>query len=189
MWRRFWPTLSAVTWSKWCSAVPMSDHRPCSRPGSRVLRKAVLLARAVTAVMRVRVRLWLRRGDALRADIDRREARTAPTPGALREVAWSVRAAARVVPGATCLTQAHAGQWLLARRGMGAVVRLTVPEDATSGFRPHAWLIAGTGPDAVIILGGTAATYAAHQPLVDLAQDRSARAPAGGGISAAAWRR
>ena len=191
MLRRFWLTLPAVAWSRRYSAVPMSG------PPFRRLRKPLLLARALVAVLRVRVGLWLRSGAAVRADIARHHSRhhsrhrasVAPTPGALREVAWSVRAAARLVPGATCLTQAHAGQLLLARRGMGSVVRLSVPADATAGFRPHAWLIAQAGPDAVIVLGGTAADYAVHQPLVDLAQDRSARAPRDSAPSAAALRR
>ena len=88
-----------------------------------------------------------------------------PERADLAEIAWSVRNAARLVPGATCLTQASAGQILLARRGHASTVRLSVPAMAgTPGkLAPHAWLMAGD----IIVLGGTSQDYARHRPLHD----------------------
>lgn len=132
-----------------------------------VLRDARLLLVALVAVARVRADLWLHRHTALRRQIAAIAARhpAAPTPdrGALAEVAWSVAASARWVPGATCLTQATAGQLLLARRGIGSRVRISLPS-AGEGFRPHAWLIA----DDTILLGGSSLDHAAHRTLHEL---------------------
>lgn len=133
-------------------------------------REATLLVQALGTILRVR--LHLRRGThhALRRLI---EAHPLPPQSAhseipradLAEIAWSVRNAARLVPGATCLTQASAGQLLLARRGHASTVRLSVPtQSETPGIlAPHAWLIRGQ----TIILGGTAADYTRHRPLHD----------------------
>lgn len=131
-------------------------------------REAALLMRALVAILRVR--LYLLRGShhALRRIIEAhplpREAQDAP-PSELAEIAWSVRHAARFVPGATCLTQASAGQLLLARRGHASTVRLSVPgrTETPGTLAPHAWLIAGR----TIVLGGTAAEYAHHRALHD----------------------
>ncbi|MCX7646475.1 MAG: lasso peptide biosynthesis B2 protein [Rhodobacteraceae bacterium] len=141
--------------------------------------EARLLAAALAEVLRARAMLWLRQSGALRARIARLAA-APPPPGAadcraaLAEVAWSVAAAARLVPGASCLTQALAGQALLARRGIAATVRLSLPAAAggAAAFRPHAWLVAGPA----LVLGGTAQDYARHHTLAEL--------PAAGGAAA-----
>lgn len=132
--------------------------------------EARLLARALVEVLRARLGLSLHRHDALRARIARLAARTgaagAAPPDASRadpapaEVAWSVAAAARLVPGASCLTQALAGQALLARRGLASRIEVSLPAGG-SGFRPHAWLIA----EGKVLLGGTAADHARHRLL------------------------
>jgi hypothetical protein len=54
--------------------------------------------------------------------------------------AWAVRVAARRIPGATCLTQALALQWLLARAGHSARIHVGVATDGARGFEAHAWL-------------------------------------------------
>lgn len=128
-----------------------------------------LLGRALAAVVRVRVDLLRNRHHDLRRRIDSIPvAHDGPVPRAdLAAVAWSVRNAARLVPGATCLTQASAGQMLLARRGYPSTVRLSVPArpGPGGGLAPHAWLMA----DEMIVLGGTSADYAAHRMLHDFA--------------------
>lgn len=130
-------------------------------------RDAVLLGQAVAAILRVRFYLLGRRHHALRRMIE-----SLPVPhgravpnGDLAAVAWSVRNAARLVPGATCLTQASAGQLLLAQRGYATTVRLSVPVrgGAGKGLAPHAWLMAGD----TIVLGGTPAEYDQHRALHD----------------------
>lgn len=133
-------------------------------------REAALLFQALGAVLLVR--RYLRRGahHELRRLIDAHPLPPGATGGEvpradLSEVAWSIRNAARLVPGATCLTQASAGQILLAQRGHASTVRLSVPAAAgTPGtLAPHAWLMAGD----TIVLGGTSQDYARHRPLHD----------------------
>lgn len=134
------------------------------RPTWPLRRRLVLLTRAVSAVAIVRLLLTLRRGHALRAHLAGSKVEGEPTLVEQREVAWSVAAASRVVPGATCLSQAMAGQILLARRGRVSVVRITVPAEAPDGtLRPHAWLVAAS----TILLGGTPQDYAAHRPITE----------------------
>jgi hypothetical protein len=130
--------------------------------------EARLLAAALAEVARTRAALSLRRTEAVRARTARFAAAPAGTgaasqQAALAEVAWSVTAAARLVPGASCLTQALAGQALLARRGVAATVRLSLPAEGAA-FRPHAWLVAGR----TLVLGGCAAEYARHRTLAEL---------------------
>lgn len=132
-------------------------------------RDAAFLARCVWTVGWIRLALSLRRFGAVRARTARLAAVGAPGAGELRRIAWGVRAAARVVPGATCLTQALAGQYLLARRGKASVVRLSLDQRDAAGFRPHAWLIAAD----TLVLGGSSADYAGHAAIADY--------PAGGG--------
>lgn len=127
-----------------------------------------LLILALGAVLRVRFYLLRRSHDALRQLIQSHPVSRPElaTPKAdLAEIAWSVRNAARLVPGATCLTQASAGQLLLAQRGHGSTVRLSVPARAAAPGKlaPHAWLMAGN----TIVLGGTVADYASHRALHD----------------------
>ncbi|WP_410216366.1 lasso peptide biosynthesis B2 protein [Paracoccus sp. (in: a-proteobacteria)] len=129
-------------------------------------REAILIGRAMAAVLLVRWYLLRRQHPALRAVIERHPAihGTDVPHSDMTEVAWSIRAAARLVPGATCLTQASAGQLLLARRGYASIVRVSVPaEGGAETIAPHAWLMAGT----TILLGGTSAEYDRHRPLHD----------------------
>lgn len=130
--------------------------------------QANLLLVASVAVLRVRIYLIRNSHEDLRALIESYSvlqcSNTAPN-SALTEVAWSVRATARLVPGATCLTQASAGQLLLARRGYASTVRLSLPlhSAATGTLAPHAWLLSGN----TIVLGGTSEDYIHHRPLHD----------------------
>lgn len=133
-------------------------------------RETMLLGQALVAVTRVRLYLWRSKHRELRRLIDSypvsQDSASAAVPHAvLAEVAWSVRNAARLVPGATCLTQASAGQILLAKRGHASTIRLSVPARAAVAgeLAPHAWLIS----DDTILLGGTPADYARHRPLHD----------------------
>lgn len=128
------------------------------RPG-----EILALARGFRAVLRVRLAIARRRTDALRSATAALHATGEAPPAELRSVAWSVAAAARLVPGATCLTQALAGQRLLALRGYASTVRISLPGGTESAFRPHAWLMSGN----VIVLGGSSDDYRAHRPLLD----------------------
>jgi hypothetical protein len=138
-----------------------------------------LLFAALAEVIRTRLALTLRRTAQIRraisVDLDsgKRRSGSGLTAKDLHknhaEVAWSVKAAARLVPRATCLTQAFSAQRLLARRGVDVAVHLTVPKDASDGFLPHAWVMG----DGVILLGGTARDYVAHTWLLDYLADGS----------------
>ena len=53
---------------------------------------------------------------------------------------WAVVHASRVVPRATCLVQALALRYLLARAGQPGCIRIGVAEDDTGKFEAHAWV-------------------------------------------------
>lgn len=63
-------------------------------------------------------------------------------------IIWSVRTAARRVPGATCLSSALTLQRLLSSAGHPSQVHIGVARDA-SGFMAHAWLV----HDGVVVIG------------------------------------
>ena len=68
--------------------------------------------------------------------------------------AWALTAAARWVPGASCLTQALAGRCMLHELGYGSRVIVGVAPNADGrGFRAHAWLEIG---DEVVVGGAEA---------------------------------
>lgn len=122
-----------------------------------------LLLRALGAVVKVRAHLLRRTHDDLRRLIETHPITSDPSNAALTEVAWSVSSAARLIPGATCLTQANAGQLLLARRGHPSTVRLSVRMEKNGKLAPHAWLMSGN----TIVLGGTSQEYGRHRMLHD----------------------
>ena len=61
----------------------------------------------------------------------------------VHEIAQAVRAASRMIPGATCLTQALAGRILLSRAGYDSELRIGVCRHAERGFEAHAHRIEG----------------------------------------------
>ena len=83
---------------------------------------------------------------------------------ALRRVGWGVRNASRLVPRASCLTQALAAQFLLARSGHESRIRIGVAKDATGKFLAHAWLIS----DGRLVIGGRSSELRRYRSLVDL---------------------
>lgn len=107
-------------------------------PGAE--RAAVLHALALLWVLRLG--LWLlpfrsvQRWALTRAPAARRGL---PPP----RLAWAVLAASRAVPRATCLTQALAGQALLAHHGHRSQVHLGVAHGPGRAFEAHAWLTCG----------------------------------------------
>jgi len=90
----------------------------------------------------------------------------APEPASLpelRRVAWGVRNAARLVPRASCLTQALAGQIILAWKGKPSRIRIGVARDEQRKFVAHAWLISQDR----VVLGGATESVRGFTPLVD----------------------
>lgn len=106
--------------------------------------------RAFRRVIAVRLMLWRRSQSQVRAALlhSRRRERTA-TPILLGDrdlarepeaLAWAVRAAARRVLMASCLTQAIALESLLAEADEVGIVRFGVARKPDGAFEAHAWV-------------------------------------------------
>lgn len=85
-----------------------------------------------------------------------------------RAVIKSVQRAAKLVPFASCLTQAMSAQIMLARRDCRSVLYLGTRRSEDGAFHAHAWLEGGDK----LLLGGTRASLATFVPL---AQYRSVK--------------
>ncbi|PBB86520.1 lasso peptide biosynthesis B2 protein [Mesorhizobium sp. WSM3876] len=127
-----------------------SRLRTLSRP------EMLFLAHCLAVVAAVRIGLTFSSYNRIRDLVIRLDARGAASVADLRRVAWGVAAAARIVPGASCLTQALAGQYLLARQGSASNIRIGIERDTGAEFRAHAWLISSNQ----IVLGGSIAGFA-----------------------------
>ena len=57
-----------------------------------------------------------------------------------RRVVWAVTVTSRLVPAATCLTQALATQVLLSRLGYPADLKIGVAKDTKGRLEAHAWV-------------------------------------------------
>lgn len=126
-------------------------------------RHGALLAQCLAVVIAVRAGLTL---FGYRAVLDH-IAKSAPkrAPGVHLHVhIWCVLHCARIVPGATCLTQALAAHYLCARAGHPTRIRIGVRKRADGGIAAHAWLIAGE----TVLIGGQGENLARFTPLVDL---------------------
>ena len=86
------------------------------------------------------------------------------SPDEVTRVIWGVRNAARIVPGATCLTQALAGQLLLAWHGLPSIVRIGVARDAHGRLLAHAWLMS----EGRIVIGGSIPDFNRYRSLADI---------------------
>ncbi len=115
-------------------------------------RRALIQAYVLLWV--IRMGLWVLSFRRLRALVawatrTRRKVRCLPT-NTVQTIAWAVRAGSRYVPSATCLTQALAGQILLARYGYASELRIGVAQESGRSFEAHAWLLC----DDEIVIGG-----------------------------------
>jgi hypothetical protein len=114
-----------------------------------------LLFRAAVLVSGIRLGLWVLSFNTLRRILGkfqtaRQDSKDLGLVQANR-IIWAVITASRYIPKATCLTQALAGQVLLARYGYASTVHLGVQNDAGDSFRAHAWL----EREAQIVIGGS----------------------------------
>lgn len=116
----------------------------------------LFLARCLTVVAAVRLGLTLSSYNRMRGLVTRLDARDAASVADLRRVAWGVASAARLIPGASCLTQALAGQYLLARQGNASKIRIGIERDTGAQLKAHAWLVSGNH----IVLGGSISGFA-----------------------------
>jgi hypothetical protein len=112
-------------------------------------RDGLLLLRAVVYCVLVRIAVWLVPSRTLlrhvRARVDEVKGSGASSHSHLSvdRIAWSVRAAGRRVPRATCLVQALTVQLLLARSGHHSDLRIGVVHAKGGEFAAHAWVEAG----------------------------------------------
>lgn len=124
----------------------------------------LLLLRCVQVVTTVRLGLSLLSYNTLRRWMKREAPAATASPEDLRRVAWGVRNAARLVPRASCLTQALAAQVLLARSGFRSQIRIGVAKDGDGRFLAHAWLVS----NGRVVLGGRSRDLTRYAPLTDL---------------------
>jgi hypothetical protein len=116
-------------------------------------RERRTLLRAALAVASARIALWILPFRRVCGFVRRRAVNTnirEDVPVIFLE--WSVRAVARRIPMASCLTQALALQWLLTRAGHRASLYIGVAKGHERGFEAHAW-VESRGE---ILLGSTA---------------------------------
>ncbi|CAN7199028.1 lasso peptide biosynthesis B2 protein [Mesorhizobium amorphae] len=121
--------------------------RVLSLSGSEML----FLAHCLLVVAAVRLGLTLFSYNRLRRMVTQLDAPHEASIGDLRRVAWGVAAAARLVPYASCLTQAISGQYILARQGNASKIRIGIERDTGTQLKAHAWLMSGNH----IVLGGS----------------------------------
>ena len=101
-----------------------------------------LFLRALLRVGAIRLGLWLLPSRTVLHAVLGMEGRGRRGAGRhpVDRLAWAIRAAARYVPGATCLTQALALQWLLVRSGHISSVHLGAKKSPEGKFEAHAWV-------------------------------------------------
>ncbi|MBZ9813102.1 lasso peptide biosynthesis B2 protein [Mesorhizobium sp. CA7] len=130
--------------------------RNWSRLRSLSAWEMLFLARCLMVVSVVRLALTLSSYNRVRRLVTAMHARRDASVADLRRVAWGVAAAARLVPGASCLTQALAGQYLLARQGSASKISIGIERGTGSELKAHAWLMSGNH----IVLGGSIKGFA-----------------------------
>lgn len=121
-----------------------------------------LFAYALVIVLGVRLLLTLTSHRTVLKALPSGLKRVAPDPMVWR-TARAVTSASRLVPGASCLTQALALQLILGWRGYATEVRIGVKADG-SDVAAHAWLLS----DGKIAIGGNPREIAAYVPLTML---------------------
>jgi hypothetical protein len=121
----------------------------------------ILLLRAFLIVVRVRIALAASSFNQVASWRPTRVAKSSHTP---HQIARAVERVSRLVPGATCLTQAAAGHYLLARYGHPSHIRVGVKPEEGTRFSAHAWLLSGEA----VVLGGEAGALSEYSVLTDL---------------------
>ncbi|MHB9131968.1 MAG: lasso peptide biosynthesis B2 protein [Armatimonadota bacterium] len=101
-----------------------------------------LLLRAFRTVCLVRLGLCILPFRVMRQRIACMKAVPLPTnnPPTPARIAWAVMVTSRVVPGATCLTQALAAHILLTRAGYHGILHIGVAFNSADKLQAHAWL-------------------------------------------------
>ena len=98
-----------------------------------------LLIRALARVVQARLVLSVLPFRVVRGMIQPPVQAVRPTESVVQFV-WAVRAAARFVPKASCLTQALALKSMLAKAGYDSTLRIGVNPALSGRFSAHAWI-------------------------------------------------
>ncbi len=102
------------------------------------------LVQALFVVCLIRLVLWflpLRSVRQIVSRLTRRSRAATPQSGAaVTRIVWAVSTARRVVPAATCLSQALAAQVMLTRSGHRVQLRIGVAKAQSGTLEAHAWL-------------------------------------------------
>jgi len=107
-----------------------------------------VLIRVLLVVGMARAALWLLPVKAVRRVVTR--AATGVAGDSVEQLVWAVRVVSRYLPGATCLTQALAGQALLTQSGFPSQVEIGVAKDGLHHLHAHAWVVC----QGQVVLGG-----------------------------------
>lgn len=117
--------------------------------------------RAYFTLVRVRATLTFLSFRQIAASRPRKTRATSMTPV---EIAAVISRVSRLVPGATCLTQAASAHYILKLYGHPSTIRVGVRPAKDNRFAAHAWLL----HDDRIILGGDENSLAGYKILTDL---------------------
>lgn len=104
--------------------------------------RVALHAEAMLLLILARIGLWTAKTETVRRRLAPKPRPMADNGAVALQVARAVRRMARLVPRASCLTQAIAGQVMMARRGVPSVIRIGVAIGEVKGFEAHAWVVA-----------------------------------------------
>jgi hypothetical protein len=100
-----------------------------------------LLLEAACTLLKAWTMLRLRPFKSVVATLDRVLSNPRAVPADIAKVRWAVECVARNLPLAlTCLPQAFAASWMLARRGGKPQVHYGVAKTDSGGFEAHAWV-------------------------------------------------
>ncbi len=116
-------------------------------------QKQSALLKALLLLWTCRLGLWLLPFKTLRHLLAKIAFLSTRGPAKTDTIIWAVAVGSRYVPVATCLTQALAGQVLLNRHDVPALLRIGVAKDEQGVFRAHAWvesqgrILIGNSPD------------------------------------------
>lgn len=130
----------------------------------RGLRKLVWAASAVSLLVVVRTGLSCFSYARLKAILPKTEGGLDPPPEIVDRCAWAVTRGSRLVPGATCLTQALSGRWLLWLLGYRSHVVIGVRPLENGSLAAHAWLQSA----GRTVVGGDAEDTCKFQTIVEI---------------------
>ncbi len=98
------------------------------------------LLKAILLLWVCRLGLWLLPFKTLRTLLTKISVFSKRRPAKVDTIIWAVAVGSRYVFGASCLTQALAGQVLLHQHNAPALLRIGVAKNERGAFQAHAWV-------------------------------------------------